>query len=388
MKVLFCHPGSELYGSDRMAAATVKALADAGHTVTVVLPESGPLEQLLRSSGASGVHILDLPVLRKALLRPLAFARLSLALPLTLARCIRTLRRTQAEVLVTNTITQPWWILAAKALHLPSVVHVREAEADIPVVAQRVLLAPLAFADHAIANSRATRDHVVLRGFRMQHKISVVYNGKRWDPYFRSSFAGVSDQPHLVLVGRLNPRKGPDVAIRALSELIAGGHDASLTLVGSIYPGYEWYRDELHVLAKELGLEDRVVFAGFQEDTAGFLERADIVLAPSRSEPFGTIAAEGMAAERPVVVSDVQGLVEIVDRPSVGRVFSSEDSGALARICADLIASPEETVRMAKEGRRSVMERFSEERYDREMVAAIEGVRARSALSNTREAQR
>ncbi|ROQ63877.1 hypothetical protein EDF36_0827 [Rathayibacter sp. PhB152] len=388
MKVLFCHPGSELYGSDRMAAATVKALADAGHVVTVVLPEIGPLEGLLTSSGADGVHTLDLPVLRKALLKPVPFTRLVLSLPLTIARCIRALRRTQADLVIANTITQPWWILAARALGLPSVVHVREAETEIPVIAQRVLLAPLALADRAVANSRATQEHVVLRGLRMEGKTSVVYNGKNWDPYFRSSFAGVSSRPHLVLVGRLNPRKGPDVAIRGLSALVARGHDASLTLVGSIFPGYEWYWAELHTLVSALGLEDRVVFAGFQEDTTGYLERADIVLAPSRSEPFGTIAAEGMAAERPVVVSNVQGLVEIVNGPSVGRVFNSEDFGALAEICEELIASPEEAVRMAREGRATVLERFSEHRYEREMVAIVEDTRAGRRARHMRGTQR
>jgi glycosyltransferase involved in cell wall biosynthesis len=371
MKVVFTHPGSELYGSDRMAVATVKALTDAGHEVAVVIPEDGPLRDHFMATGAS-VEISALPVLRKALFRPRALLALIAKMPLTIRTSRRILRSERADLVFANTITQPWWLLSAKLSRLPSIVHVREAETEIPVIAQRILLAPLSLADVSVANSRATRDHVVQRGFRMRQKSVVVYNGKDWAPYFISPFTGVSERPHLVFVGRLNPRKGPDIAIQALKGLVSSGIDARLTIVGSVFPGYEWYAEELEALALELDVSDRVEFAGFQADAAPFLEESDIVIVPSRIEPFGTVAAEGMAAERPTVVSNVQGLVEIVDDSSIGRTFPVGDSGALAEVCREIIRDDALAISLARAGRSSILERFSMEKYAREIVTTAE----------------
>jgi len=62
------------------------------------------------------------------------------------------------------------------------------------------------------------------------------------------------------LIGRLSPRKGIDVAVRALGILVENGIDASLTVAGAIFSGYEWYEQELSELVTSLGLDDRVHF--------------------------------------------------------------------------------------------------------------------------------
>jgi len=373
VRVVFAHPGSELYGSDRMAVATVAALIDAGHSVAVVIPHDGPLRELFASAGAT-VTVADIPVLRKALLRPAALLGLLARMPRTLSRSRRLLREFDADLVYANTITQPWWLLAARLSRRPSIVHVRESETEIPVIAQRLLIAPLAFSNLAVSNSESTRRHVIERGIRMRAKSIVIYNAKDWRPYFRSPFSGVGEQPHLVFVGRLNPRKGPDLVIRAVGQLVERGIDARLTIVGSVFPGYEWYSAELTDLASELGVSDRVEFAGFQSDAAPFFEDAGLVVVPSRIEPFGTVAAEGMAAERPTIVSNVQGLVEIVDDDTVGRRFESGDATALASVCEEIIRDDVLAASLARAGRRSVLERFSAESYARDVVEAVERV--------------
>ncbi|NQX35585.1 glycosyltransferase family 4 protein [Herbiconiux sp. VKM Ac-2851] len=370
MKVLLAHPGSELYGSDRMAVAAVAALVEAGHVVTVVIPDHGPLRGLLVEAGAA-VEVVELPVLRKALLHPRPLAGLLARMPRTLTLARRIIVKRQIDVVYANTITQPWWLVAARLSGRAALVHVREAETEVPVIAQRLLLAPLTLAHLAIANSESTKQHVVQRGFRMGAKTRVVYNGKEWSSYFRSSFAGISAKPQLLFVGRLSPRKGPDVAIRSLALLLARGVDARLTIVGSIFPGYEWYDAELRKLADESGVSDRVEFAGFTSDAAPYFARADVIVVPSRIEPFGTVAAEGMAAERPTVVSEVQGLVEIVHRDEVGLTFPVGDPEKLADVLERIIGDPELARRVAEEGRRSVLERFSTEAYSRGIVSAV-----------------
>ncbi|WP_248705000.1 glycosyltransferase family 4 protein [Curtobacterium sp. MWU13-2055] len=361
-RVLYCHPGTELYGSDRMALATVQGLVDSGWDVHVVVPDDGPLRSLLEEAGAT-VEVRAFSVLRKNLLRPAEFVRFVGRLPLEMSRTIRRLRTTRPDVIYLNTITQPVWLAAARLVRIPAVVHVREAEDSVPVVVQTALLAPLSLASAVLANSAATAAHVRERGFRLASKTHVVYNGKDWSPYLRSEYTHPRDVATLLFVGRLSPRKGTDLAIRALSEIRASGVSARLEIVGSVFPGYEWYEQELRELVASLGLKEFVRFTGFMQDTTQAFARADVVVVPSRAEPFGTVAAEGMAAMRPTVVARVQGLVEIVTDDAVGRTFAPDDASDLAKQCLSLLRDAARATEVARAGYDSVMRRFSMDQY-------------------------
>ncbi|PPF34319.1 glycosyltransferase family 4 protein [Pseudoclavibacter sp. AY1H1] len=357
-----------------MAVASVRALVEAGDQVDVVLPSDGPLVPLLTEAGAR-VLVLPLPVLRKAMLRPLKLLQLAATMPRTIVRSMRVLRRLETDVVYVNTITQPWWLLAAALAKKPRLVHVREAESEQPAIVRRVLLAPLALATRVVCNSKATERYVLDDASGVTGKTSVLYNGKDWAPYEAPAFEGFAEPVRLLLVGRISPRKGTDTAIEAVHLLRQRGIDTKLTLIGDVFDGYEWYRDELGAQIAKHGLEDAVVFAGFDPEPAERFGEADLVLVPSRLEPFGTVAAEGMAAGRCTIVARTQGLVEIVDSAEVGLTFEAENAGELAEACAQLIADPDRAVAMAAAGRARVLERFSTEQYaagTRSIVAELE----------------
>ena len=75
----------------------------------------------------------------------------------------------------------------------------------------------------------------------------------------------------LLLIGRLSPVKGSDIALGALERLVADGVDAELTLVGDVFPGYEWFREQLDSSARAAGVVGRVHFAGYQPDVEPYL---------------------------------------------------------------------------------------------------------------------
>jgi D-inositol-3-phosphate glycosyltransferase len=122
--------------------------------------------------------------------------------------------------------------------------------------------------------------------------------------------------PELLFAGRLQPLKGPDVAVRILAEVhrthpavrlrIVGGASGAAGLATSI-PG-------LKALAQELGVADHVTFepALPQAELADRLRRAAVVLVPSRSETFGLVALEAQACGTPVVAARVPGLEVVV----------------------------------------------------------------------------
>lgn len=130
----------------------------------------------------------------------------------------------------------------------------------------------------------------------------------------------------LVAVGGIIPRKGPDIAVRTVAELVRRGVDASLRWVGE---GSQ--RAEVEALAVQLGVDQRVTFVGLLPPAAVLQElaEADLFLLPTAGETFGVSIAEALASGRPVVVGSNGGHTEFVAEPD-GLLVSSREPAAYA----------------------------------------------------------
>ena len=147
-----------------------------------------------------------------------------------------------------------------------------------------------------------------------------------------------TDAPILLFVGRIQPLKGPDVAVRALAAL--GRPDAQLLIVGGA-SGDEGDGESARIraLVDELGLHDQVHFVEPQPHhiLSTYYRAADVVLVPSRSESFGLVALEAAACGVPVVASAVGGLLSLVDDRSTGRLIDGRDPNDYARAIAEIL---------------------------------------------------
>jgi len=83
-------------------------------------------------------------------------------------------------------------------------------------------------------------------------------------------------------------------------------------------------------MAHEMGISDRVVFAGIVDEVSAVLQEADVLLLPSETESFGLVALEAMAAGVPVVASNVGGLPEVVSHGECGFLAQLGDTDAMA----------------------------------------------------------
>lgn len=307
--VLVAHPGAELYGSDRVVLESVTALQAAGHRVVVTLPAPGPLVPLLAERGAE-VALCAAPVLRKEVLRLPGLAHFAVTAVRGAVAGLALLHRTRPDAVLVNTVTVPSWVFLARLLRRPCVVHVHEAEASAPALVRWLLAVPLRLADRVVVNSRFSLDVLLASAPRLRARSSVLDNAVPGPPAALPAREELVGPVRLVYVGRLSPRKGPDVAVEAARRLVAEGLDVRLDLVGSAYPGYEWFSQRLADDAAASGAQ-RVVLHGFDPDVWPHLQRADVVLIPSRAdEPFGNTAVEAVLAARPAVVSDTSGLHE------------------------------------------------------------------------------
>lgn len=371
-RILVAHPSPDLYGSDWQLVETIHGLIEAGHRVNAALPLDGPLVPVLREAGAH-VAVLPFTVLRKALMSPRGLAGLSLRSGPEIARLRALIRASGADLVLSNTVTIPWWPVAARAAGVPVLAHVHEAEDTQHRIIRTGLNAPLLAADRIVANSGAARRALLGVQPSLAGRTIVVHNGVAGPPRPPAPLRprGPEDPFRIAMVGRLSPRKGVDVALEAVTLLRHQGVDASLTVCGSIFPGYEWYEAELRERAGAADLAGHVTLAGYVRPTWPVLEEADAVVVPSRAEPFGNTAVEAMHAARPLVASRVQGLAEVVADEATGLLVEPESPAALAGALARLARDPQAAADLAERGAIEAAERFSTAGYRATMAGIV-----------------
>ena len=307
---LFAHPGAELFGSDRMLIESVGASMDAGFRTVVALPSTGPLIDELRAMGAE-VVVLPMLVLRKALLKPRGWPTLVRDTLRGWGTAWRLLRKVSPDVVYVNTITIPQWTLAARLRRIPVISHIHEAEGSGSRLVNTALYGPHLAASAVLVNSEFSRATITRSIRSLGSRSHIVYNGVAGPPAPRAPRAALDGPLRVLYLGRLSPRKGPDLLVDAASALAQRGVDVTVDLVGSVFDGYEWFETELRERIAQAGLQDKVRLHGFHTDIWPFLDDADVLVVPSRvDEPFGNTAVEGVLALRPVVASDTSGLRE------------------------------------------------------------------------------
>ncbi len=326
--VLVAHPGAEMFGSDRMLLESVIGLVESGARVVVALPARGLLDVALRAAGAE-VVVIPMFVLRKALLKPQGLPRLFRDMFRGLGASWRLIGSIRPDAVYVSTIIAPQWPALARLRRIRAVSHLHEAEGSGNRLVGTLLYLPHLASNLTIANSRFTLDTVARSLPALARRSVVILNGVH-SPDDPAAARPALDGPlRVVYVGRLSARKGPDLVVEAASLLAQRGRETSVTLVGAVFEGYEWYEQQLRDQAAGAGVD--VEFAGFQSDVWPFIAEADVLVVPSRSdESFGNTVVEGVLAARPVIASDSSGLREgAADYPTV-QLVHPDDAEALA----------------------------------------------------------
>ncbi len=373
--ILAVHPGAELFGSDRMFLESVVGLAE-GNRIVVALPEEGPLADRIRDVGVTVITVPML-VLRKALLRPRGW----FTLVRDALRNVRTVRRmisehTPAAVYV-STLTLPLWAPLAHLHRVPTATHVHEAESTASTVVRRVLYAPLLTTDRIIVNSSFSRRTLLQSYSALETRTEVVLNGVPGPLAPTALGTKVPDPLRLLFVGRLSPRKGPQVAIAALALLTDSGTNATLDILGTAFTGYEWFERELHARIEGLGLADRVRFLGFESDVWPRIGAADVLLVPSVvDEPFGNTAVEGVLAQRPVIASDTSGLREAAGGYESTLLVKPDDPRALADAVASFYEQWPAIVAATRRSAAAARSRHDTERYRSSVAGVMSALRS------------
>lgn len=319
MRVLYVNQTGQMSGAERSLMSLLAGLGD--EVEPVVACPDGELAAAVKAAGIRREPIVGTQASFR--LHPLHTAKGLLEIGRSALGIHRLVSRLRPDLVHANTTRAGLLALLGHRRGGPPVlVHIRDWFPDgrFPRAVHGLIARR---ADAIVANSAyvaAQFDDLPLR-----HPVRVVHNPVELDRFDPGAVDGMAvrrelgltgDDVVLSVVAQLTPWKGQDDAIRALAKLpnepvllLAGS--AKFAGAGTQYDNLAYER-ELHELAAELGVAERVHFLGERSDVAAVLAATDIALLPSWREAFGRIAVEAMAMGVPVAATDEGGPTEIV----------------------------------------------------------------------------
>ncbi len=356
-------PGNALWGTELNLLDLIDHLdRERYQPVAAVVQEEGAMVEAL--------HSRQVPVFGTRAPRPSRLSVRALAEALAASRsCAREVDGTAPDLIHIN---HRWaartGLALARRLRVPAVLHLHGRPRP-----HHYFTDGAALARAVVANSRFTAQ--AWDWWPARRRLAVVYNGVRLSDFqfhprrraaVRRELGLRGDEPVIGCVGRGTAEKGHVYLLRALACLPRARIPTTLFIgippAGSPADCAPHVR-EIHRELARLRLQKKVRLLGFRTDVPRLLSALDLLVAPSLQESFGRVAAEAMAASRPVVATRVGGLVEVVEEGETGLLTPPADPAALAGAIAALLATPARRERMGEKGRRRAERYFSLEAH-------------------------
>jgi glycosyltransferase involved in cell wall biosynthesis len=167
---------------------------------------------------------------------------------------------------------------------------------------------------------------------------------------------GLDHNVTLTFVGRFEPKKGPDLAIRGFSRVVDARPDVGWRL---LMIGDGRMRQELEDTVRQLGLSERVAFCGIVEDLPKYWAQTDIYIHSSRGEGMSLALLAAMASGLPTVATHISGNVDVITDGVNGLLTEPESQDDLTRAILQLFDDQMLRARLGKEANRTVVARFS-----------------------------
>jgi len=359
MKILHLETGRHFYGGPAQVLYLMRGLAERDAENVLVCPPGSELARRARTSA----RVLEMP----------CHGDLDLGLSWRMLKCLR--RERPALVHVHSRRGADWWGgLAAWRAGLPAVLsrRVDSAEGRLSALKYRSYR-------RVIAISRSVREQLLEAGVPAR-KIDLVssaveaadHQAERDRGWLLAELGIPRDVLLLGIVAQLIPRKGHLDLFKAMQRM----EDRSAWL---LVLGQGELQSVLRRQVLELGLGDRVVFAGFREDVPRVLPCLDVLVHPAHREGLGVSVLEAAAAGLPIVATNAGGLTDLVVHEKTGLLVEPGHPEDLARAIERIAGHRELALRLGAQARRLVLEEFSVDA----MVEATLGVYER-VLSNRR----
>ncbi|MEM7654891.1 MAG: glycosyltransferase [Bacteroidota bacterium] len=330
-------------GGEQWMFAVAQAWQTKGHEVELLVYPGSALQQRLVQAG---IPHTAMPLRTWRLLNPILAIRL-----------YRHLKKRQPDVLLLNAsheLKTAGWM--GHLAGIQEIIFRRGVSYALSVNAwNRYLLNQVA--TRFLANSKATFEAMTTAFPALLAKPTLTLNNgvkpEGWEP------DAVGRIPHRIGVSaRLSPEKGLERLLRAIQWLKRQGNKGELLLLGE---GPQ--RVELQQLARDLGIEERVIFAGFVSDVPRHLRScAAFGFTPHFGEGTSIALIEAMLLELPCVVMDTPAMSEVVVSGETGYVIPDGDIPALAAAFHRLLSDAQHRDELGQKARERALKYFTLDR--------------------------
>jgi glycosyltransferase involved in cell wall biosynthesis len=220
-------------------------------------------------------------------------------------------------------------------------------------------------ADQIVCVSSDTAESLINDYGISRSKITVIENPIAQPPVQSSVLH--SDKT-LLFIGRLERRKGIEVLLEAFALIHQKHPHVRLRLIGTNLMGQALIKNVDH-----LGLTNKVTLLGSLEGSMVARERAEatMLIVPSLLEGFGLVAAEGMIAGIPVIVSDCPGLKSLIKDGQTGLIFQSGEAEDLSNKIEQLLNDAELRTRLATQAQADARTRFNPEERAQDLLKVL-----------------
>ncbi|NOZ46614.1 MAG: glycosyltransferase family 4 protein [Chlorobi bacterium] len=377
--ILYIHQASELYGSDKTLYYLVKGINEhPNFNVIVVLPNDGPLKQLLE---ASHIKVIIFPVIKVS--REMFAIRNIVILPFTIITATKALRKIlvnkKIDIVHSNTLAVLLGAFFAKRYRIKHIWHIHEIIKKPTIV--RILYPFLVnnLSYKVVFNSMASKDFFCFKHHSIHKKAVVNLNGIDRDVpltsiedrnYIRKEIFNADGKDIVLgLIGRISKWKGQQLLLESFHQISQEFNNLKLMFVGSAPPNQEYLVEELLIKIKRLDIENECKIIPFQNNIWSIWDSIDVAIIPSTDpEPFGLVAVEAMLAKKPVIAAKHGGLIEIIKDNETGYFFKPNDTKDLQRVIKKLILDQNKLQEFGVNGYKRAQLYFSLKKHIEEFI--------------------
>ncbi len=335
--------GAHLYGGAQQVLYLLNALSNAEVRSVLICPEHSAVGGAAR---AAGIEVEAIPY--RGDLDWGAIKRIREILVRHDVDLVHVHSRRGADV---------WGGLAARRLDLPCVLsrRVDNHERSWAVAAKYRLY------DHVIAISEGIRGVLIADGLAPE-KVSCVRSAVDWERFqepadkagLASRFDLSKEAPIVGIAAQLIPRKGHDILLESLSDLVERWPALQVLVMGK-GPSESVIREQVRIR----GLSQHVQLVGFVEDLERVLPSLDFLVHPARTEGLGVVLLQAASAGIAVVACDAGGMPEAVVDQETGLLVPAADAGALTAAMESLLSDPGRARSYGAKGRERMLASFS-----------------------------
>lgn len=348
MNVLQLISSGGFYGAEAMVLHLSRTLRQKGHTVRlgVFVNRRNPNDEIAKRARELEFEVVTLP----------CGGRLDVSTVKRIRACIE---RCGTDVIHSHGYKSNLYALAANCFTkrvLVSTCHNWTAQTPALRAYSMFDRFSLRFFDRTMCVSEEVRSRLIQSGVP-DRKLDVILNGIPVSDFANTSCERNLDEPLIGMVGRLVEAKGFHLVLQCAPALLKQFPKARFVLVGDGPQREEWTR-----LAKELGIESRVLFAGVQKDMTRIYSSFSMFVLPSFNEGMPMTILEAMAAGVPVIATRVGAIPRIIHHERTGLLVDKGDVAGLQNEIERLLKNPELRMDLGRRGQAFVAENASIEK--------------------------